>query len=165
MPDFSKDWKQLQAAQGATPVPTPDAGAELKSLLEAHGAPPKAKPKSSKRPRKGKAPSVAPAGSGIRPSATLLPDMLQMAVPLWVRKVRGYSDAERAVRLKAVVDIVAFQGDILLFGSKTKGAAGNVFNHLAEGIALLSLVPGGVKTFGMRFDASDGSLGFPKVEA
>ncbi len=50
--------------------------------------------------------------------------------------------------------VLGERGDRLLFLSKKQGETAKLFNRTARMIALLSYVPGGVETFGMRFDAS-----------
>lgn len=44
------------------------------------------------------------------------------------------------------------QGDILLFGGGKKGQVATVFNAVAESLAYMAFVPGGVTVFGMHFE-------------
>lgn len=81
----------------------------------------------------------------------LLLTTLEAAVPLWIHRVRGYSPEHRAAREKACGDIIAEKGDVIQYKSKKKGESANAFNHLAEGLALLSFVPGGVKFCGLHW--------------
>jgi len=48
--------------------------------------------------------------------------------------------------------MIAEHGDDILFRSKRKGATASAFNALAEGIAILSFAPGGVKVFGGHWE-------------
>lgn len=78
---------------------------------------------------------------------------LQMAVPMWVEKVRNYSEDQMLKRRSACANIISGQGDVILYGSKKKGRCANAFNHLAEGIAILSVIAeGGVEAFGTKYD-------------
>jgi hypothetical protein len=61
--------------------------------------------------------------------------------------------AEVQARAQECAHIVAEKGDLIMFRSKKKGKTAAVFNKLAEGIACLSFVPGGVKIFGMHFQS------------
>jgi hypothetical protein len=49
--------------------------------------------------------------------------------------------------------VLAEKGDVLLFGSKQKGQAADLFNRLARAIAVLSFCPGGVHLFGRHWQA------------
>ncbi len=83
----------------------------------------------------------------------LISGMLSLAVPLWVERVRGYSDEHLRRRQKACSETIAYRGDVLQYGSKKDGIAAEAFNHLAEGIAILALLAdGGVEAFGVRYD-------------
>lgn len=85
---------------------------------------------------------------------SLLRQCLIAAVPLWVERVLGYSEEKRKERQKACAEVVAYRGDVLLFGGKP-GQAADAFNHLAEGVAILSiLAKGGVPIFGLVFDTN-----------
>lgn len=90
------------------------------------------------------------------PPAALIP-MLELAVPLWIDRIRqeAWSEEHRLGRAKVCAQVVAEKGDVLQFGSKTKGEAANVFNRLAEGLACAAYQPGGVKFAGLVFEASD----------
>jgi len=40
------------------------------------------------------------------------------------------------------------RGDILLYGGGNKGECANIFNQVANAIAIMSFLPGGIKIFG-----------------
>ena len=86
------------------------------------------------------------------PNTTLICSMLQVAVPLWIEKLRSRPWVYIAGRAAHCGQLVAEKGDVLQFGSKKKGAAGEAFNALAEGLACLSFAAGGVKFMGMHFE-------------
>lgn len=73
---------------------------------------------------------------------------LEVAVPLRIQELRLMTPYERHTTLQAwrsdACDAVAYRGDILQFGSKRRGEAASVFNHLARGLAALAHAPGGV---------------------
>lgn len=77
----------------------------------------------------------------------VLIETLRLAVPMWADDLRRMSPDDRQLHIRAwasdAVDQVASRGDTLQFGGK-RGAAANVFNHLARGLAALSFQPGGV---------------------
>ncbi|HKX72319.1 MAG TPA: hypothetical protein VJM75_13870 [Acidimicrobiales bacterium] len=94
---------------------------------------------------------------------------LRIAVPLWQLKWHGAPVDQLLARAKVCGDVVAAHGDCILYrtkGTKTrKGAEGaegavipatpgtaEAFNHLAEGVALASMVAvGGMDLFGIHF--------------
>ena len=55
---------------------------------------------------------------------------------------------------KTLPDLLGSQGDVLLFGGGKKGEAADMFNKMAEGIALMSFLPGGVRVFGVHWDTT-----------
>lgn len=83
-------------------------------------------------------------------------DLLQMslsaAVPLWMHRLQGYTWDRIKERLDYVVDMIASHGDNILFRSKKKGETAAAFNALAEGMAICSFCPGGVRLFGLHFE-------------
>jgi hypothetical protein len=90
------------------------------------------------------------------PNAALLATMLEVAVPLWIERVRSMTPEQRLARAREAGQIVAEKGDVLQFRSKKKGESANAFNALAEGLAVLAFAPGGVKFMGLTFEATDG---------
>jgi len=83
---------------------------------------------------------------------SLLKMTLQIAVPLWIEKTKGKPWEYIVERAKECSQVIAEKGDIILFKSKKKGETAEAFNRLAEGIACLSFMPGGVDTFGLHFE-------------
>lgn len=85
----------------------------------------------------------------------LLPLSLGAAVPLWVHGIyeRGGPTSEDWLRLRQFGYRLATHGDILLFGSSRTGETAEIFNQLAEALALLSFLPAGVSFGHMHFDA------------
>lgn len=49
--------------------------------------------------------------------------------------------------------LLAEKGDLVLFKGGKKGEAAAVANALAQAIAVLSFLPGGIEIFGQRFEA------------
>jgi hypothetical protein len=80
--------------------------------------------------------------------STLLLTALKTAVPLWVNIWQPRSITERQQRGLECAQIVAEQGDVIMYRSSRKGKTAEAFNALAEGIAILSLNPGGVMFMG-----------------
>lgn len=77
---------------------------------------------------------------------------LQAAVPLWAEQHRALPADQVVARARSCASVIAGQGDVLQFGSKRRGEAAAAFNRLAEGVAALSLMPGGVTVFGAHFE-------------
>jgi hypothetical protein len=77
---------------------------------------------------------------------------LEAAVPLWIMKVEAWTEDQRVAKAHEVGPILAEKGDRLMYGGK-KGEAADLFNQVACGIACLAYAPGGVKVFGMHFEA------------
>ena len=86
---------------------------------------------------------------------SLLTMALQTAVPLWVIEIRYVPFDRRQERAKEISQIVAEKGDIILYRSDKRGETAKAFNALAEGIAILSFAPGGVKAFGCHWEAAE----------
>ena len=91
---------------------------------------------------------------------SLLRTSLQCAVPLWQMELgkkredlgdQGFWEYAKK-KSKECSQLVAEKGDILLYRGGKKGESASVFNALAEGIALLSLCPGGVTVLGDRYE-------------
>ena len=91
------------------------------------------------------------AGRDWQGEGKLLPDMLQVAVPLWMHRLNeaGPDGREQELlRLQNETDFCQRLEYVLHKGPK-KGDTARAFNDLAELIALLSFYPGGVKCFGV----------------
>lgn len=83
----------------------------------------------------------------------LLSVTLSAAVPLWIERLRRKPWKYIMERAAFCGQVVAEKGDIIQFKSKKKGETENAFNHLAEGLACLAFAPGGVRAFGLHFEA------------
>lgn len=81
----------------------------------------------------------------------LLQASLGCAVSLWIDKLKSVSWAELEQRRARCAEIIAHHGDNILYRSKKVGETAEAFNALAEAVAILSFVPGGVKVFGLEF--------------
>jgi hypothetical protein len=85
---------------------------------------------------------------------------LEAAVPLWAERWRAWLrlwEWERVVqRAQELSQIVASEGDNILFRGAKKGDSARAFNALAEGLALLSMFPGGVKFLGEKWEHKKG---------
>lgn len=81
----------------------------------------------------------------------LLKLMLPAVVPLWIHELKNLPWSEITQIAAEASQYIATHGDTLMY--KTKGTTGKAFTQLAKGIAALSFVPGGVKIFGLHFEA------------
>lgn len=85
--------------------------------------------------------------------ATPLVETLRIAVPMWQHDVAAMDAVARAARGVELSQIVAEAGDQLLFkGPRTR----EVFNALAEGIAIASYAPGGITFHGVHWEMAHG---------
>ena len=84
-------------------------------------------------------------------ASSLLGISLSCAVPLWIERLKTRPWAELEERRTKCLEIIAHHGDNILFRSKKSGDTAEAFNALAEALAILSFVPGGVKAFGLEF--------------
>lgn len=71
-----------------------------------------------------------------------LGQLLRHAIPGWIERLRALPPAEFEARRGPVVDIVAHRTDVL-FGGGKPGQVAAAFNAMAEGLAMLTLCPGG----------------------
>lgn len=87
----------------------------------------------------------------------LLPISLSAAVPIWIHKVRQNGrvawEARMADKSAEWSQALAERGDRLLYRSKKAGETAELFNILAECLAHMAFVPGGVKSFGSHWEA------------
>ena len=88
--------------------------------------------------------------------------MLQLAVPQWIRKwlKRGQQDPEglwdmMQLQLGPIQQALTDHGEALVAGGGQEGQVAAGFNALAEGLAILAFVPGGVRLFGSHWDARE----------
>lgn len=92
-----------------------------------------------------------------KPAGGLLAIAISAAVPLRIIELvrrGGPSDAD----VKAAGEfsqVLGEKGDRLLFRSSVPGETADLFNRLAESIAVLSFCPGGVTMFGQKYEATD----------
>jgi hypothetical protein len=86
----------------------------------------------------------------------LLP-ALGVAVPLWVHDLyrNGGPTPADWQRLSQMGHIFAERGDVLLFGGSRPGETAELFNQLAEALALLAFLPGGVRFGRLHFEAQE----------
>jgi hypothetical protein len=115
--------------------------------------PKKAKDRSPKRRRARSGNAGAAAPGAVAPTRLLMLS-LEAAVPLWVERHRATAPEQRAERASALGSIVAYRGDHILFRTGRPGQTAEAFNALAEGIALLSFQPGGVKFTGRHWEST-----------
>ena len=85
-----------------------------------------------------------------------LPIMLSGAVPLHIMQleIRGGPIEDDFNRVRACSQVLAEKADVLMFGSKVKGEAASLFNRLADALAVMAFVPGGVHFHGMHFQST-----------
>lgn len=91
------------------------------------------------------------------PTGMLLRDTLQVAVPMWVERwrerYRSWPQERIYARSRELGQVVAEKGDVIQFRGGKKGETAAAFNALAEGLALMSMHPGGVLFLGIRWAA------------
>jgi hypothetical protein len=87
-------------------------------------------------------------------SGTNLGNALQLAIPLWIERIKakGGPDAEDRKKAQETSQILGERGDILLFGGGKKGECADQFNRTAHAVAVLAFVPGGIDIFGSHFE-------------
>lgn len=86
---------------------------------------------------------------------SLLRISLSAAVPLWIQELKHRDWSYLTERAKICAQEVAEHGDNLLFRSEKRGESARAFNRFAEGLAILSMVPGGVNIFGLHFECRE----------
>lgn len=86
------------------------------------------------------------------PCGTLLEVTLAVSVPLWIERWRKQPVEARMERAKVCAQHIAEHSDLILYRSKKKGETAQAVNMLAEGLALLSFAPGGVKFAGQHWE-------------
>lgn len=83
---------------------------------------------------------------------------LRVAVPMWLIEMKDRDLEFLQRRAQVCSQEVASKGDILMYGSKKKGQAGEVFNRLAEGMACLLLITKHPVPFGKAVFLHNGSI-------
>ena len=78
---------------------------------------------------------------------------LDAAVPLRVLALQGQGgpNPEDFKRVTAHSNLLGEHGDALMFKSKRKGLTAKVANAVADSIAVLSFVPGGIEIFDRHY--------------
>jgi hypothetical protein len=97
--------------------------------------------------------------SRIKSSVLLM--SLQLAVPLRIAELLDLDDEDRQFKVeawrRAALTPIAERADLLMYGGaknrSERGQPGQVFNHLARGIAALAFHPGGVTFAGRHWCA------------
>lgn len=93
--------------------------------------------------------ATAPVG----PPSLLL--VLEVAVPMWIDRIRDWSVDERTRRAGELVDAIASHGDDLFGRPKGKrGQSAEAFNRTAEALAIGSYQPGGVSFGGLHWQVA-----------
>jgi hypothetical protein len=80
---------------------------------------------------------------------------LRAAVPLWIGQLRTRPWAEVQARGAAVAPAIVSTGAEFYRGAD-KGARARAFIALSEALAILAFAPGGVRAFGLHFEAKHG---------
>lgn len=83
----------------------------------------------------------------------LLQAALQVSVPLYIARLVHEPWSRVAQRARECAQVVASQGDVILYRSRRQGQTAGAFNHLAEGLACVAFCPGGVTIFDLHFEA------------
>lgn len=73
---------------------------------------------------------------------------LDVAVPLRILEMQDWTPDRRIESAKGIGQLITEKGDVLQFGGR-KGEAAQVFNALAQGLAVGAYQPGGIR-FGGR---------------
>jgi hypothetical protein len=74
------------------------------------------------------------------------------AVFMWAHKLRSTPLDTLLKRAPELSQIVAEKGDVLQFGGGKKNETAHAFNALAEGLAIMSFMPGGVTFLGEHYE-------------
>lgn len=93
----------------------------------------------------------------------LLHETLALAVPLWIERCARLGPKGRRMRAQVCANHVGTYGDLIQFRGSKPGRSGEVFNRLAEGIAIAAFQPGGITAFGWHFEAADRAPGQPPL--
>ena len=83
---------------------------------------------------------------------------LEVAVPLWIDRMKQAPWAEIELSLPRCAEVIANRGDIILFKSQKRGETAAAFNVLAQALAALSFMPGGVKAFRQHWETKHPEL-------
>lgn len=91
-------------------------------------------------------------------NSALIDVSLAVAVPLWIERLQRCAWSHIESRREALTDIIASKGDIIMFKSPKRGETAAAFNALAEALAAMSFVPGGVTFRGQHWQATHPEL-------
>lgn len=80
--------------------------------------------------------------------ASLVLPALEAAVPMHMWELQHTTDAQRVEIGHRCAELIAERGDQLMYGGKSTA---DVFNALAEGIAVGAFQPGGITVFGRHW--------------
>ena len=88
---------------------------------------------------------------------TLLAIALSAAVPLHIMMLQeqGGPLKEQLASCEEIAHHLGEKGDVLLFGGGKIGEAADVFNAVAQGLAMLAFCPGRVTLFGEHWEAGE----------
>lgn len=88
----------------------------------------------------------------MKTNEVLIRTMLEVAVPLWQLEMCGLPECELRRMAENDCDVICMADALMGRAAGEKpGRAATAFNAVARGIAILSLLPGGVKIFGTHW--------------
>ena len=77
--------------------------------------------------------------------------MIQFAILIWIKKMKNIPLEDVWKRLDEISgtlpSLLSTKGEAFIFGTGKKGEAAKMFNEVAEGVALMSFLPGGIHIF------------------
>lgn len=91
-------------------------------------------------------------------SSGLMDKCLALSFPFWLIELKDKPIEYLQKRAGVCSQAIAEKGDVLMYGSKKKGAAGEVFNRLAEGMACLCLITKHPVPFNKQVFLYDGTI-------
>lgn len=88
-------------------------------------------------------------------SDPVLLGMLEVAVPMWIDRVRPLSWEERKARANACLAVIGYGDSLESIACLVTGVKGGerAFNAVAEALAIGALQPGGVSFGGLHWEA------------
>ncbi len=86
-------------------------------------------------------------------TAELMRMTLAVAVPMWIDRCKLRPMGGLLECAAECGQYIAEHGDVAQFRGKKKGETAAAFNRLAEGLAILAFVPGGVTFLGDHWEA------------
>jgi len=88
-------------------------------------------------------------------TGTLLQSTLEASVPFRMLELRQWGGPTELDWQEArdFADVLAFEGDAVLFKGHKKGDTARVMRGLIRALAVMAFVPGGVTAWGLHFDA------------